>query len=274
MPPILSVAQIDQTSENMKADTSSEVSQLIPPRTPPRNYGPETEHRDKRETDIDEDEHDDDDSEDFDDEVAKQNILRHEKDFTISYDASRGYRGTELKLSSFARPHMRAMHASWICFFASFFTQFAMAPLLPVIGDSLNLSKRDVWKSNCLMMVGGIPMRFLLGPLCDKYGARLTMTTMLALCGIVCGLSGLLVVNVASLTWTRFVIGGKHCLFLSSLKNNRFLSKCPNSHRQHSHAFGTIYLALDTFVPCQYWITVFFVREVAGSAMALASGLG
>lgn len=203
---------------------TSEGQHLLPPKATPqinKNYGldshkkesdnrrsnnksPETDAKRQSTKDNDYDSEDEDD-----DEVVRQTLLLREKDFTIDYDAQRGYRGTELKPSSFARPHMRSFHASWICFFASFFTQFAMAPLLPVIGESLNLSKSDVWHSNCLMMVGGIPMRFILGPLCDKYGARLTMTTMLGLCGMVCGLSGLLVVNVASLTWTRFIIGGK-----------------------------------------------------------------
>ena len=94
------------------------------------------------------------DSSDEDDEVAKANLLRRVDKFTIVYDVQKGYRGTELRLSSFGRPHMRAFHGSWCCFFASFFTQFAMAPLLPIIGVSLHLSQREVWQGNLAMMIG------------------------------------------------------------------------------------------------------------------------
>jgi MFS transporter, NNP family, nitrate/nitrite transporter len=204
-----------------------ELKHLLGPQKSPRSYGSD---------EIDAD--DSDDSNDVDDEVAKANLLRREERFTICYNAQKGYRGTELKLSSFARPHMRAFHASWCCFFASFFTQFAMAPLLPIISQSLNLTKKEVWQGNLAMMVGGIPMRLMIGPLVEKHGGRGAMTTIVVLSGVVCGLSGL-VFDATSLSITRFVIG-----------------------------------AMDTFVPCQFWITCLFVREVAATAMAIAGGLG
>lgn len=124
---------------------------------------------------------------------------------------------------------MRAFHGSWSCFFASFFTQFAIAPLLPVIGKSLQLSKKQVWQGNLAMMVGGIPMRLVVGPLVEKHGGKGAMTTILGLSGVVCGLCAF-VYDATSLSIARFVIG-----------------------------------ALDTFVPCQFWITCLFVREVAAT---------
>jgi NNP family nitrate/nitrite transporter-like MFS transporter len=185
-----------------------------------------------------------DDSQDDDDEEtlwhAKERLLQNAKDgFSLPYSSERGYRATELQFCSTSRPHMRAMHASWICFFASYFVQFSMAPLLPQLQRSLNLSKRDIWWTNVWMMVGGIPMRFLLGPLCDTYGPRVVMVWMVALCAIPCALSGLLVVNLSTLLMVRFVMG-----------------------------------AMDAFVPCQCWITSHFVREVGGTIMAIAGGLG
>ena len=171
--------------------------------------------------------------------TSKERLIDKAKDFTLAYTPDRGYRATELKFLSFCRPHMRAMHASWICFFASYFVQFAMSPLLPQLQESLHLTKRDIWLTNVWMMVGGVPMRFMLGSLCDTYGPRVVMVWMLVLSAIPCALSGVVVVNLGSLLVVRFVIG-----------------------------------AMDAFVPCQCWITSHFVREVGGTIMAIAGGLG
>lgn len=82
-------------------------------------------------------------------------------------------------------------------------------------------------------------MRFLLGPLCDTYGPRTVMCSMLLACAIPCALSGLLIFNLPSLLIVRFIIG-----------------------------------SMDAFVPSQCWITSQFVREVAGTIMAIVAGLG
>jgi hypothetical protein len=56
-----------------------------------------------------------------------------------------------------------------------------MCPLLPEIATSLHLTKSNVWLTNIYsMVVGGIPMGLVLGPLCDQYvyGARILITLM------------------------------------------------------------------------------------------------
>ena len=197
--------------------------------------------------DEQEDFDDDDDAFDDDDDDEEEEFLLHAKErllqradrFSLDYSVERGYRATNWRFWSIRRPHMRAMHASWICFFASYFVQFAFAPLLPQLQYSLSLSKVDIWMTNVWMMIGGIPMRFLLGPLCDTYGPRVVMVWMVTLCAIPCALGGLIVVNFATLLLVRFIMG-----------------------------------AMDAFVPCQCWITSHFVREVAGTVMAIAGGLG
>jgi NNP family nitrate/nitrite transporter-like MFS transporter len=190
-----------------------------------------------------EDSEDDDDFDEDDDErmmFAKERLLEQASQFQLTHSPERGYRATEFQLcGNFSRPHMRAMHASWICFFAAGAVQFAMAPLLPQLQESLSLSKQDIWWTNVWMMIGGIPMRFLLGPLCDTYGPRVVMVWIVALCAIPCAFSGLIVVNLGSLLLVRFIMG-----------------------------------AMDAFVPCQCWITSHFVREVGGTIMAIAGGLG
>lgn len=187
-----------------------------------------------------------DDNEDSDDSMddetllyAKERLLEKANHFDLPYEPDRGYRATQFRFFGASRPHMRAMHASWICFFASGACQFAMAPLLPQLQKSLDLTKQDIWWTHVGMMVGGVPMRFMLGPLCDTYGPRTVMVWIVVLCAIPCALSGLIVVNLGSLLFVRFLMG-----------------------------------AMDAFVPCQCWITSQFVREVGGTIMAIAGGLG
>ena len=170
---------------------------------------------------------------------AQKRLLDKAQDFSLDYDSNRGYRSTALQFTSFARPHMRAFHASWICYFTTFFVQFSQASLFPEIQRSLHLTKAQIWRTNVWMMVGGIPMRFLLGALCDQYGARTVMTATVAAVALPAVATGLWATSATSLTWCRFLLGG-----------------------------------MDSFVPGQYWITCHFVREVAGTAMAMAGGLG
>jgi MFS transporter, NNP family, nitrate/nitrite transporter len=170
---------------------------------------------------------------------SKDRLLQQTERFDLTHSPERGYRATEMNFLSMKRPHMRAMHASWICLFASTFVQYAMAPLLPQLQTSFHLSKRDIWLTNGWMMIGGVPMRFILGPLCDTYGPRQVMVWMLVLCAIPCALSGLVVMNLFTLIVVRVIMG-----------------------------------AMDAFVPCQCWITSHFVREVGGTIMAIAGGLG
>jgi NNP family nitrate/nitrite transporter-like MFS transporter len=187
---------------------------------------------------------DQDDFSDSDDDIdsvftSKERLLDKIQEFTLAYNPDRGYRATEFKFFSFSRPHMRAMHASWICYFASYFVQFSMAPILPYLQESLHLTQRDIWLTNVWMVVGCVPMQFILGSLCDTYGPRVVMVWMLVLSAIPCALSGIVVVDLNSLLILRFLMG-----------------------------------AMDAFVPCQCWITSHFDREVGGTVMAIAGGLG
>jgi NNP family nitrate/nitrite transporter-like MFS transporter len=86
---------------------------------------------------------------------------------------------------------MRVFRCSWICFFIAFFIWFAIAPLMPEVQISLDLSKQQLWTSNIIAVAGTIFLRFLLGPLCDKYGARLLMGGMMMFASIPCACTGL-----------------------------------------------------------------------------------
>lgn len=159
--------------------------------------------------------------------------------YHVEVDPDQDDKAKEIKLCSFARPHMRAFHCSWMGFFIAFFIWFAIAPLLSEIKDTLGLTKQQVWTSSIVGVGGTIMMRFVNGPLCDKFGARIPYTIILCFASIPCALTGT-VNSATSLAILRLFIG-----------------------------FGG-----STFVMCQYWSSRMFTREVVGTANALCGGWG
>lgn len=154
-------------------------------------------------------------------------------------DPNQNDKAKEIKLLSFKRPHMRAFHCSWMSFFLAFFIWFAAAPLLSEIKDTLKISKQDLWTSSICSVAGTIFMRFVNGPVCDKYGARIPMGFILMFASIPTALTGL-VQSATQLAVIRFFIG----------------------------------LGGSTFVMCQYWTSSMFTKETAGTANALVGGWG
>jgi NNP family nitrate/nitrite transporter-like MFS transporter len=187
----------------------------------------------------------------------------------LAVDAQQDDKAKEIQLCGFSRPHMRAFHCSWYVyesmleslgedadshltcasfwlikkkrwgFFIAFFIWFAISPLLPEIKDSLGLSKKEIWTSSIAGVGGTILIRFILGPLCDKYGARVLFS--LVLCG-------------ASIptACTGFIHTAQELVILRAF----------------------IGLAGGTFVMCQYWTSRMFTAEVVGTANALVGGWG
>ncbi len=90
-------------------------------------------------------------------------------------------RATRLQLLNFTSLPMRAFHLTWMAFFVCFFAWFAVAPLMPVIRDDLGLSKDQIANINIAAVFVTILVRLIVGPLCDRFGARLTYTWLLAL---------------------------------------------------------------------------------------------
>ena len=159
--------------------------------------------------------------------------------YNVRVDHNQGDRGQEIKLCSCFRPHMRGLHCAWISFFLAFMVWFAVAPLLGEIQKDLSLTKKQVWSSSIASDATTIVMRMLIGPLCDKYGARLPMAAILCLASIPCALTGL-VNTAAGLITLRFFIG----------------------------------IAGSSFVMAQFWPSRMFTREIAGTANGLVGGWG
>jgi MFS transporter, NNP family, nitrate/nitrite transporter len=115
-------------------------------------------------------------------------------------------------------------------------TEIQMLSLLPEIHKTLGLSKKEIWTSSIAGVGGTILVRFLLGPLCDMYGARTLFAMVLCLAAVPTALTGL-VRSANDLAILRFFIG----------------------------------IAGGSFVMCQYWMGIMFSKEVVGSANAIVS---
>jgi NNP family nitrate/nitrite transporter-like MFS transporter len=90
-------------------------------------------------------------------------------------------KATRINLFSLATPQMRAFHLSWLAFFVCFFAWFATAPLMPIIKGDLHLTDAQVYNIAIAGVFATILARFVIGPMCDKYGPRITYTLLLSL---------------------------------------------------------------------------------------------
>jgi NNP family nitrate/nitrite transporter-like MFS transporter len=90
-------------------------------------------------------------------------------------------RATRINLFSLSTIPMRTFHLAWMGFFVCFFAWFAVAPLMPVIRGDLHLSKDQVANINIAAVGVTIFVRLIIGPLTDRFGARLTYTWLLLL---------------------------------------------------------------------------------------------
>jgi NNP family nitrate/nitrite transporter-like MFS transporter len=157
----------------------------------------------------------------------------------VKVDPDQDDRATEIKLCSFARPHMRAFHCAWWSFFMAFFIWFAIAPLQSEIKKTLGLTKQDLWTSSIVGVAGTIFMRFVLGPMCDKFGPRVPFVFVLCAASIPTACTGL-VNSSAGLSVLRLFIG----------------------------------IAGGSFVMTQAWMSRMFAKEIVGTANAMTAGWG
>lgn len=148
-------------------------------------------------------------------------------------------RATEIRLLSIRRPHMRAFHFAWFGFFMAFVSWFAFAPLMPEIKVDLGMSKSEVYNANISSVSSTVLSRFVVGPLCDTFGARKISSALLFMGCIPTFFSGL-VQTAVDVAIIRFFIG----------------------------VMGA------TFVCTQYWSSQIFAKEIVGTANATTAGWG
>jgi len=169
----------------------------------------------------------------------KKTVSEHKQKFALEVDPKQSFKAKELKICSFARPHMRSFHYSWLSNFVAIFIWFSNAPLLPEIKDTLGLTPKQIWVSNIIAICGDIVMRPFFGSLTDKFGSRILMGGLLMAASIPTACTGL-VNNFAALCILRLLIG------------------CAGS----------------SFVICQTWTTRMFTKEIVGTVNALVGGWG
>ncbi|PLN77606.1 nitrate transporter [Aspergillus taichungensis] len=134
----------------------------------------------------------------------------------------------------------RVFFFSWMGFMVAFLSWYAFPPLLSAtIKKDLNMTPAQVANSNIVALLATLLVRFVAGPLCDRFGPRLVFVGLL-LCGSLPTAMAGLVTNAQGLIALRFFVG----------------------------------ILGGTFVPCQVWCTGFFDKKIVGTANSLAGGWG
>ncbi|BFZ56071.1 hypothetical protein PYCC9005_003113 [Savitreella phatthalungensis] len=138
----------------------------------------------------------------------------------------------------------RTFHMAWFAFFCAFLSWFAFPPLLHgALKKDLVLTTAQVGNSNIIGLLATLFVRLLVGPLCDRYGARYVMV-------------GVLVAGAIPTACVPAI--GHHMSGVQGLYAIRFF----------------IGILGGTFVPCVVWTTQFFDRSIVGRANGLAAGWG
>ena len=168
---------------------------------------------------------------------AKHSSMASESGLPVASDEN--FKAKTINLMSFARPHMRAFHYSWISFFLAFLCWFAFAPLMPTIRVELGLNMKQVLTINMMSVACTIFARFALGPLCEQYGPKRLQTYLLAWISLMCFLAPT-VNSFAGLLFLRCAIG----------------------------------IGGGSFVVTQYWSSQMFTKDIVGVANATTGGWG
>ncbi|KAJ6569363.1 nitrate transporter [Mycena capillaripes] len=145
-----------------------------------------------------------------------------------------------LPIFNLKNPYSRSFHLSWLGFFVAFLSWFAFPPLIPdAIKSDLKLTQVEIANSNIVALVATLAVRFVCGPLVDRYGPRKVMAGLLVLGAIPSGLAGT-AHSAQTLYVLRFFIG----------------------------------ILGGTFIPCQAWTSCFFDKNIVGTANAFVAGWG
>ncbi len=148
-------------------------------------------------------------------------------------------KATSIKLNSFAAPHMRTFHLTWLAFFLCFFGWFGIAPLLGEVREDLGLTNSKIFTSLIASVFITIFARVAIGWILDRVGPRRTYTGLLILGSIPVMLIGLSQ-NFETFVIFRLLIG----------------------------VIGA------SFVITQYHTSVMFAPNVVGTANATTAGWG
>jgi NNP family nitrate/nitrite transporter-like MFS transporter len=145
----------------------------------------------------------------------------------------------KLNIFSLKGVQMKTFHITWLTFFFCFFAWFGIAPLMPLVSQSLHLTKAQKGNVAIAAVSATIIARLLIGRLTDKYGPRKVYTCLLVICAFPVMLIGL---ADSYLTFLFFRLG-----------------------------IGVIGAS---FVLTQFHTSVMFAPNIKGTANATAGGFG
>ena len=111
-----------------------------------------------------------------------------------------------LNLLALKRPNIQILHFTWAAFFISFLVWFNMAPLIGSIRDSMGLTSQEVKTLLILNLALTIPARVIIGMLVDKFGPRITFSSLLIISSLLC-FAFAMADSFQTLALTRFFLG-------------------------------------------------------------------
>ena len=136
------------------------------------------------------------------------------------------------------QPFSVTFHIAWSSFFFCFMGWFALGPIEPLLLQS-GFTKSDVNLSNTLALASTIIIRFIVGPLCERYGSKVVMVTTLFFGGLLVCLTSTATTGQALMV-SRFFVG----------------------------------MIGGSFVPCQFWISMMYSTKIVGFMSGSAAGFG
>ena len=89
---------------------------------------------------------------------------------------------SKLNIFSMKGVQMKTFHITWLTFFFCFFAWFGIAPLMPLVSESLHLTKAQKGNAAIAAVSATIIARLIIGRLTDKYGPRKVYTWLLIIC--------------------------------------------------------------------------------------------
>ena len=113
---------------------------------------------------------------------------------------------TGLNLLALKQPNISILHFTWMAFFVSFLVWFNMAPLMGTIRETMGLSDQEVKTLLILNLALTIPARVIVGMLVDRFGPRLTFSSLLIISSFLC-FAFALAKDFQTLALTRFLLG-------------------------------------------------------------------
>ena len=91
---------------------------------------------------------------------------------------------SRLNIFSVKGVQMKTFHITWLTFFFCFFAWFGIAPLMPLVSESLHLTKAQKGNAAIAAVSATIIARLIVGRLTDKYGPRKVYTWLLVICSL------------------------------------------------------------------------------------------